>query len=224
MVGRAISNSNRDASDTSNKSNALLNSLIGSQTNRIRRDGYSLSYNEAYDWGDGKLTLQHDQTKNTRLNEGLAGGSEGVIIGDATNPPRFETTKLTTQRLHGEIIKPFYFGVPQSVTLGVEYVHDKFIDSTNTDKSIAIDTMISRIMSAYAENNLAVAKNTDLVLSARYDHHNKSGGNLSPAINLTHYLTDTWTLKAGVARAYKAPNLERLPHSFSIRSLCPIRQ
>lgn len=239
-------NSNRDAtaiSDSQTQSNALLNSLIGSQTNRMRRDSYSLTYDGAYDWGDGKLTLQHDQTKNTRLNEGLSGGPEGVIFENAANPLRFETTELTAQRLHGEIVKPFYLGVPQTVTLGVEYVHDKLIDNANTDEGTATgtvsvteldaqkyttgdrSTMTSRIMSAYAENNLAVTKNTDLVLSARYDHHNKSGGNFSPAINLTHHLTDAWTLKAGVARAYKAPNLYQNAEGYLLYTRgqgCPI--
>lgn len=216
--------SNRDATLTDptsaqNASNALLNSLLGSQTNIMRRDGYALSYDGEFDWGDVSLTAQYDKTKNTRLNEGLAGGPEGVITSLA-----FEDTKLDTKRLHGELTLPLMVGVPQKLTLGAEYVHDKLIDTANTDEGTATGTdrraifadyytsgdrskMTSRIASVYAEDNLQLSDNTNLVLSARYDHHNKSGGNFSPALNLTHKLNDAWTVKAGVARAYKAPNL-----------------
>ena len=44
----------------------------------------------------------------------------------------------------------------------------------------------------------------------RFDHHSKAGNNWSPSLNLSHNLTREITLKAGVARAYKAPNLYQL--------------
>lgn len=236
--------SNRDATNTlsssQSASNTLLQSLIGSETNIMQRHGYSLSYDGEYDWGDAKLTTQYDHTKNTRLNEGLAGGPEGVIIG---NPPHFEDTHLTTKRLHGEAIIPFFARLPQTLTVGVEYVHDTLTDPANTDEGTATgtvginelnaqnyttgdrSTMTSRIFSFYAEDNMSLSDKTDLVLSARYDHHNKSGGNLSPAINLTHHLNDVWTIKAGIAQAYKTPNLYQNAEGYLLYTRgqgCPI--
>lgn len=236
--------SNRDATNSSastqSASNQLLQSLIGKETNIMRRDSYSLSHHGTYLWGDSKLTVQYDHTKNTRLNEGLAGGPEGVIIG---NPPRFEDTHLSTKRLHAEVVLPFSAKIMQTVTLGAEYVHDTLTDTANTDEGTATgtvgvaelnaqnyttgdrSTMISRIASIYGENNLTIGDKTNLVLSARYDHHNKSGGNLSPAINLTHAFDDAWTFKAGIARAYKAPNLYQNAEGYLLYTRgqgCPI--
>ena len=235
--------SNRDSSATTTgvqaQSNAHLNSLIGSQTNIMRRDGYSRTHDGVYDWGDSQFTIQYDQTKNTRLNEGLAGGPEGVISHTA---PYFEDTKLKTFRVHGESSIPFHFGVAQKLTIGAEYVKDELNDTANMDEGTATGTDTnalyadafvkgdrssaeSKISSLYVEDNLKLSEATDLVLALRYDHHNKSGSNISPALNLTHHLNDNWTLKAGVARAYKAPNLYQNSSGYLLGTRgqgCPI--
>lgn len=41
----------------------------------------------------------------------------------------------------------------------------------------------------------------------RFDHHSLEGDNWSPSLNLSQALDDDFTLKMGIARAYKAPNL-----------------
>ena len=67
--------------------------------------------------------------------------------------------------------------------------------------------MKSRIASAYIEDNFKVTDATDLVLGVRFDDHSKSGSNWSPSLNITQKLGDYFTLKGGIARAYKAPNM-----------------
>ncbi|WP_336078049.1 TonB-dependent receptor domain-containing protein, partial [Klebsiella pneumoniae] len=64
-----------------------------------------------------------------------------------------------------------------------------------------------RIASAYIEDNLKVTDSTDVVLGLRFDDHSKSGSNWSPSLNITQKLNDYFTLKGGVAKAYKAPNM-----------------
>ena len=52
----------------------------------------------------------------------------------------------------------------------------------------------------------------------RLDHHSVVGNNWSPSLNLSHALTETVTLKAGIARAYKAPNLYQLNPDYLLYS------
>lgn len=236
--------SNRDATSNSTNSsagilnsNALLNRLIGTETNIMHRNSHSLTHEGTYAWGESRLTAQYDQTKNTRLDEGLAGGPEGVI-----RNADFETSKLNTLRLHGESILPMTPGIPQKLTLGAEYVKDTLHENANMDEGTSTGTdpnalyapafvtgdrskMTSQITSVYAEDNLQLTNNTHLVLALRYDHHNKSGSNISPAINLSHHLNEHWTLKAGIAKAYKAPNLYQSSPSYLLGTRgngCPI--
>ncbi|MDR8253107.1 TonB-dependent receptor, partial [Acinetobacter baumannii] len=50
------------------------------------------------------------------------------------------------------------------------------------------------------------------------DHHSIVGNNWSPSLNLSQELTDDWTLKLGIARAYKAPNLYQLNPNYILYS------
>ncbi len=61
----------------------------------------------------------------------------------------------------------------------------------------------------------------------RSDHHSIVGNNRSPALNISQGLGDDFTLKMGIARAYKAPSLYQTnPITFStvkVRAAMPAR-
>ncbi|MGA5989061.1 TonB-dependent receptor domain-containing protein, partial [Escherichia coli] len=54
---------------------------------------------------------------------------------------------------------------------------------------------------------------------------NRSGSNWSPSLNLSHKLGDYFTLKGGIAKAYKAPNLYQNAEGYLLGTRgngCPI--
>ncbi|MEH0069297.1 TonB-dependent receptor [Pannonibacter sp. Pt2-lr] len=55
---------------------------------------------------------------------------------------------------------------------------------------------------------------TTLTPGIRFDHHSSFGGNWSPSLNTTYMLTQNISLKAGIARAFKAPNLYQLNPNY----------
>ena len=208
-----IQNSNADATnpDSSFSNIAYVNGLLGKETNTMYRDSYALTHEGKWAWGDTKLLAQFDKTKNKRIPESLAGGPEG-------SPNSFDkkTSVLDTTRFNAETNIPLDIFLPQALTLGAEWVEDKFSDATSTVQADASGLvqfpsdrthMKSRIASAYIEDNLKVTDATDLVLGVRFDDHSKSGSNWSPSLNITQKLGDYFTLKGGIARAYKAPNM-----------------
>lgn len=207
-------NSNYDASngEATDDKTILLNSLLGTETNVMYRDSYALTHEGKWGWGDSKLVAQYDKTKNKRLKEALAGGPEGSISSADDRP----TSNLETLRFNAEATIPFDFVRAQSLTIGAEWVEDDFTDTANTtqaDSSGLVDlpsdrtSMSSRIASAYLEDNIKVTDSTDVVLGLRFDDHSKSGSNWSPSFNITQKLGDYFTLKGGIAKAYKAPNM-----------------
>ncbi|MDQ9009764.1 TonB-dependent siderophore receptor [Acinetobacter gerneri] len=204
-------NNNVDASNPG--SNALINSLVGTETNTMYRNSYALTHDGKWDWGTSKLIAQYDNTKNKRVAEGLAGGPEG-----RPSSSEKKTSELETFRLSGEANIPFDFYIPHVLTLGTEWVKDDFTDPASTTQSDLTGGQIvdgnsnrskmkSEIYSAYIEDNMKLTERTDLVLSLRYDDHDKSGDNWSPGLSITHQLGDYFTLKGGIAKAYKAPNM-----------------
>ncbi|MHA7845951.1 TonB-dependent siderophore receptor [Serratia sp. D1N4] len=205
------------AGDTQNtNSNALVQSNYGKETNRIYRTTYALNYRGAWDSGVSTTNyLQFERTRNTRLAEGLAGGTEGIFSSDS-----FNTTRLDDVLAHSEISIPFEMWVPQTATLGTEWNQQKMKDPSSTSQSLAEGGSIpgvdstnrdpyssAKIFSLFAENNAEVTDSTMLTPGLRFDHHSEAGDNWSPSLNLSQELGDNFTLKMGIARAYKAPNL-----------------
>ncbi|MCK4085865.1 TonB-dependent siderophore receptor [Acinetobacter radioresistens] len=211
--------------------NDILSQLFGKETNTLYRDNYALTHEGEWSWGDSKLIAQFDRTKNKRLPEGTAGASEGRInsLEDRV------TSTLDTLRFNGEVTVPLELYVPQNLTIGAEWVEDDFSDQENTKQGDGSygenlttgdrSKMKSRIASGYLENNMKITDATDMVVGIRFDDHNRSGSNWSPSLNLSHKLGDYFTLKGGIAKAYKAPNLYQNAEGYLLGTKgngCPI--
>lgn len=123
------------AGDTQNtNTNALVQSNYGEETNRIYRETFGLTHRGA--WDNGVSTnnyVQFERTRNTRLNEGLAGGTEGIFD---TKNTGFGTTKLDDFLAHSEVSVPFELGVAQTATLGTEWTQQRMKDGTSTSQTL----------------------------------------------------------------------------------------
>lgn len=213
--------------DTQNtNSNANVKSMLGHETNRMYRENYSITHRGEWDFGSSMAYLQYEKTRNSRINEGLAGGTEGIF-----SNTDFYTATLRDLTAHGEVNLPLHAWRDQTLTLGSEWVQQKLDDpSANTQttseggsvpglaSSNRDTTSQAQIFSLFAEDNIELLPGTMLTPGLRWDHHNIVGDNFSPSLNLSHALTDSFTLKAGIARAYKAPNLYQLNSDYLLYS------
>ncbi|MDN6860271.1 TonB-dependent siderophore receptor [Pseudomonas sp. CAN2814] len=213
--------------DTQNtNSNANVKSMLGHETNRMYRENYSITHRGEWDFGSSMAYLQYEKTRNSRINEGLAGGTEGIF-----SNTDFYTATLRDLTAHGEVNLPLHAWRDQTLTLGSEWVQQKLDDpSANTQTtseggsvpglngSNRDTTSQAQIFSLFAEDNIELLPGTMLTPGLRWDHHSIVGDNFSPSLNLSHALTDSVTLKAGIARAYKAPNLYQLNPDYLLYS------
>lgn len=76
----------------------------------------------------------------------------------------------------------------------------------------------AEIFSLFAENNMEITDSTMLTPALRFDHHTIVGNNWSPSLNLSQALGDDFTLKMGIARAYKAPSLYQTNPNYLLYS------
>ncbi|MCG8907089.1 TonB-dependent siderophore receptor [Pseudomonas sp. DP-17] len=213
--------------DTQNtNSNANVKSMLGHETNRLYRENYSITHRGEWDFGSSMAYLQYEKTRNSRINEGLAGGTEGIF-----SNTDFYTATLRDLNAHGEVNLPLHAWRDQTLTLGSEWVQQKLDDpSANTQTTSEggsvpgltgtnrDTTSQAQIFSLFAEDNIELLPGTMLTPGLRWDHHSIVGDNFSPSLNLSHALTDSVTLKAGIARAYKAPNLYQLNPDYLLYS------
>lgn len=89
-------------------------------------------------------------------------------------------------------------------TVGAQYTDSKLEDG------IAIDTFKQESAAVFAENEWHIIDDLALTLGGRYDRHQAFGGHFSPRAYLVWNTTDNWTLKGGVSKGYKTPDLNAL--------------
>ena len=97
---------------------------IGSETNRMYRSAFALTHKGRYDFGSSQAWLQYESTRNTRMDEGLAGGTEGLFSSN-----HFSTAKLEAITAHGEAsVRGRWGSLAHMMTVGAEWAHQKFSD------------------------------------------------------------------------------------------------
>lgn len=200
---------------------------LGHETNRMYRQSLALTHKGRYDFGSSNAWVQYENTRNSRLDEGLAGGTEGLFANS-----NFRTAELKTLTVHGEAHIAGQWGSLEHVlTVGAEWQGQKFDDPNSVSQAAREGGRVpgvaatgrssdisARIASVFVEDHIELARATTLTPGLRIDHHSKAGANISPSLNLSHLLGEGLTLKAGVARAYKAPNLYQLNPNYLLYS------
>ncbi|HDH0552854.1 siderophore enterobactin receptor FepA [Klebsiella pneumoniae] len=215
------------AGDTQNtNTNDLVKENYGKETNRLYRNTYSVTWNGA--WDNGVTTsnwAQYERTRNSRKGEGLAGGTEGIF-----NSNQFSDIDLSDVMLHSEVSIPFDYLVNQNLTLGSEWNQQRMKDNASNTQALSGGEIPgydstgrspysqAKIFSLFAENNMELTDTTMLTPALRFDHHSIVGNNWSPSLNLSQGLWDDFTLKMGIARAYKAPSLYQTNPNYILYS------
>lgn len=221
-----------DSQNNNDITSANLSRWLGRETNRLYRDTFAVTHHGDWDFGSSLAYLQYEHTRNNRLIEGTGGSTEGAIAGS-----EYGSINLKSYTAHGEVNLPLEAWVQQVLTLGAEWTRSELDDPVSTTQGLgfgtipgyAIGTRSSQssatLSSLFVEDNLEVRPGTILTPGLRLDHHDEFGNNWSPSLNLSQELTDDLTLKAGIARAFKAPNLYQLNPDYLISSRgngCPI--
>ncbi|WP_341485748.1 FepA family TonB-dependent siderophore receptor [Thioclava sp. GXIMD4215] len=195
----------------------------GAETNTMERSTFGVTHHGDYNWGRTMNYLQYEHTKNRRLSEGTAGSSEGTI--NATDT--WDTAILDAVAAKSEAyIDHYVLGRPSAITLGAEMrwerldLSDYSSFSSLTTEDGAIDTANAdpvteqTTLGLYLEDNIQWNEALTLTPGLRVDYADTFGINISGGLNASYALSSEWTLKGGVARAFKSPTLYQLSDSY----------
>ncbi|MWD26441.1 TonB-dependent siderophore receptor [Aquicoccus sp. SCR17] len=212
--------------------------LIGTETNVMKRGVLALTHRGTYDFGESNSFIQWENTRNKRLLEGLAGGGEGLINSDEYGTITLENiTAKTEWNVHSQL-----GGVNQTFTFGADYrgefMHDPVslqqdlglepgeeIPGTDLDPEDRDPNSEAHLVGLYIEDNIMLSDSFTLTPGLRADWHSEAGLNFSPSVNASWQATPEITVKAGVSRAFKAPNLYQLNPNYVYRTRgrgCPV--
>ncbi|MGG4604412.1 TonB-dependent receptor domain-containing protein [Paenalcaligenes sp. Me131] len=156
---------------------------------------YGLSHNGTYGQYSSKLNLYHNKYEN-----------KGSSIGSNSN----ETV------LDGSFDLPYTLGVDSLLTTGFQWKREELDNADtigtlpNSSGSTADNsTKLSRNnWSVFAENQSYLRDDLTLTLGLRMDHDSKFGSHWSPRSYLVYHPTSNWTVKGGVSKGFRAPNLK----------------
>lgn len=164
-----------------------------SEEQRYNREQYSLSHTGRFALG----TLESSLTRNTTETLGrlIPTGTPGKTAGaprilEAENTI-FDTKLLTNIGDH-------------NLTIGGQWWKAEMTEGV-------VDELFEHKMTAlFIENEWRIIDSLALTLGVRRDDHSTFGGHTSPRAYLVWSATDNWTLKGGVSKGFKAPDLQAL--------------
>ncbi|WP_095158687.1 TonB-dependent siderophore receptor [Pseudomonas sp. Irchel 3E13] len=203
---------------------STVNQWLGRETNTLYRQNFSVTHRGDWEFGTSRVLAQYEKTRNDRLLEGQTGSVDGDISGNDKSLSTYDSYLV-----QGQLDIPLQVLVAQTLTLGAEWNYQELDDPSTMNRAIGTTLpnsaagaratdMDSTIMAVYAEDNIELTPNWYLTPGLRLDHHDQFGANWSPSLNTSYKLTDDITLKGGVARAFKAPNLYQSNPNYLYRS------
>ena len=204
---------------------SVINRWLGRETNTMYRQNFSVTHRGDWEFGTSRLLAQYEKTRNNRLLEGQTGSVDGDISAAADK----STSTYDSYLLQGQLDIPLEILAPQTLSLGAEWNRQELDDPSTMDRAIGSSLpnsaagsratdMDATIMAVFLEDNIELTPKWYLTPGLRLDHHDQFGANWSPSLNSSYKLTDDITLKGGIARAFKAPNLYQSNPNYLYRS------
>ncbi|AJE47114.1 FepA family TonB-dependent siderophore receptor [Celeribacter indicus] len=200
--------------------------VYGEKTNSSERKTLALTHRGSYAFGESHSFIQWENTLDSRLCPGLNGGGEGTLsfcVDRDGNGVRDDVAFIDTEYDAISAKTEWYLpgtvmGREASYTFGGEFRGEK-IDQTVPEEVTDRDTRFEfrnsdytsqKLYGIYAEANILASEQLTLTPALRYDYSDRFGDQLSPSLNATWEFDPEWSMKVGVAQAFKAPNLFQL--------------
>lgn len=168
---------------------------------RFEREQIALTHTARLGFGTLDSSLMHNTTETLGRTIpgdviGNSAGIPGTLIGDDRD---LKTTNLV---LDTKLVAPI--GESHISTIGGQWWKAEMTDG------IALDDFEQKTWAVFAEDEWRLHDDLALTLGARYDDHETFGGHVSPRAYLVWNTTDKWTLKGGISRGYRTPDLNDL--------------
>ncbi|MBA1271895.1 TonB-dependent receptor domain-containing protein [Stutzerimonas azotifigens] len=167
---------------------------------RFEREQVALTHTARLGFGTLDSSLMHNTTETIgRTIPGTIGTPTSVPGATGGAARELETTNLVFDT---KLVAPI--GESHIGTVGAQWWKAEMTDG------IAQTDFEQKTWALFAEDEWRLRDDLALTLGARYDDHEAFGGHVSPRAYLVWNAADSWTLKGGVSRGYRTPDLNDL--------------
>lgn len=181
--------------DNSNRQLGTLGIQGGYQDRlRFNRQQYLLSHVARFEFG--QLDSSYSRNLTETRGRSIPPGTPGRVPGDARTLEN--TNNLVDTKLVAAV------GGTHVLSAGGQWWKANMVDA------VAPEPYHHRQAAVFAEDEWRMIRQLALTMGLRYDNHNAFGGNLSPRAYLVYSPGGIVTLKGGVSRGFKTPQLNQL--------------
>lgn len=164
------------------------------------RDHWSLSHQGRWGWATSDVALYQETTSR----EGKATPDQTDIYG--------RKPEIRNRVLDAKLVVPTTYNVS---TVGLQWQKNQVTD-WNQGLGDKVDYEFSVQQKAlFAENEWSVTDTFALTGGLRLDNNEEYGNHFSPRLYGVWRATDQWTLKGGVARGFKTPELRAVVEGYA---------
>ncbi len=163
----------------------------------FNRDQLAIGHTARLDFGMIESSLMRSETETI-----------GRTIPTASRPAddpsvgTDRTLETTNTVFDTKLIAPL--GEAHVATIGAQWWEARLEDG------LLPDHHSQRMWSVFGEDEWQLTDSLTATLGLRHDRHDAFGGHTSPRAYLVWNATDTWTVKGGISRGFRAPRLEQL--------------
>lgn len=169
------------------------------------RNHWVLAWNAHGDIFNPEISIYQEDVIR-KINQGKLDKSNHWNMSYDSRRPEITNTVLDTK------VTAF---LPDNVlTLGGQFQYSKLRDDSATGKKTTQNESITAQQKAlFAENEYSLTDDFSITGGLRLDNHEFYGTHWNPRVYTVYHLTDSVTVKGGIARAFRAPSLREMsPH------------
>ncbi|MDM1708131.1 TonB-dependent receptor domain-containing protein [Thiopseudomonas alkaliphila] len=184
--------------DANNKASGYSDEL------KFERTQYALTHTGRFSAGTLESAVTHKTTET--IGRTNPGGTIGTPVNKNFLPGVISGNKRDLKSK--ELIVDTKFVAPITAnnvtTIGGQYINAKM------DDGLASKQFKQESAAIFAENEWYMRDDLALTLGGRYDRHQAFGGEFSPRAYLVWNTNDNWTMKGGISKGYKTPDINDL--------------
>lgn len=169
------------------------------------RDHWSLTHEGRWGWADSTLSFAEE----TSSREGKATPAQSDVFG--------RKPQVRNRVFDGKLVIPTAVHI---TTTGVQWNEATLTDWNQANRDTPREreneeySVVQKAL--FAENEWSITDDFALTTGVRLDHHEQYGSHINPRIYGVWHLSPQWTLKGGVARGFKAPELRAVIDGYAV--------
>lgn len=172
---------------------------------RNNRDHWSLTHEGRWGWANSTVSLAQETTSR----EGLATPEQADVFG--------RKPEIRNRVFDGKLVMPWGNHI---TTGGVQWNEGALTDWNQANRGQANERQNQKYSvvqkALFAENEWAISRTLSLTTGLRLDHHEQYGSHFNPRVYGVWRANAQWTVKGGVARGFKAPELRAVIDDYAV--------